>query len=140
MNYLENYSLLFVDTLFANTVLYGGGEVALSVMMQIGGYDKRLLFVIAIAGYMASIFVNYWLGRVLFKIYNSSIDNDIAAANYKSLQKYIQKFGWIILSFNMIPAIGPFLPVIASFIDFGIKRTLLFASITRAIYYLYLFL
>ena len=135
MNYLENYSLLFTDSLFANTVFYGNTEMAINVMIAVGGYDKMLIFISATLGYTVSVLVNYWFGRMLFKIYNSSIDNPTAAENYKSMQEGAQKFGWLMLCFNMVPAIGPFLPVIASFINFGIKRTLFFAVIARMAYY-----
>ena len=135
MNYIENYSLLFTDSLFANTVFYGDTEMVLDVMISVGGYDKIMMFLSATLGYAVSVLVNYWFGRVLFKIYNSSIDNPIAAENYKSMQEGMQKFGWLMLCFNMVPAIGPFLSVIASFIDFGIKRTLFFAVVARMVYY-----
>ena len=140
MNYTENYSLLFTDSLIANTVFYGNSEMALDVMLAIGGYDRVIMFIVAIIGYVVSVCINYWFGRVLFKIYNASIDNQTAAENYKSMQEGAQKFGWIMLCFNMVPAIGPFLPVLASFIDFGFKRTLFFAIVARAVYYVWVLL
>ena len=140
MNYIENYSLLFTDSLFANTVFYGNTEMALDVMIAVGGYDKIIMFLSATLGYATSVLINYWFGRILFKIYNSSIDNPIAAENYKSMQKSAQKFGWVMLCFNMVPAIGPFLPVLASFIGFGIERTLFFAVVARMVYYVWVLL
>jgi len=136
MNLLENYTLLFTDSVFANTVFYGGQEMAFDIMKQLGGYDIRIMIAVAIFGYTVSVLINYWFGRILYKIYNSSIDNKNAVENYKSLKVGSKKYGFIILCFNMIPAIGPFLPVLASFVDFGLKRTLLFTMISRLSYYI----
>ena len=101
MNLIENYSLLFTDSVFANTVFYGGSEMALYVMRDLGGYDPGIIVIVAILGYAISVLINYWFGRILYKIYNSSIDNKNAADNYKSLQKGFEKYGMIVLSFNM---------------------------------------
>ena len=140
MDYFENYSLLFADSVFANTVFYGGQEMALNIMNSLGGYDKKIMFLVATLGYAMSVLINYWFGKILFKIYNSSIDNQVAAENYKSMQEGMQRFGWLMLCFNMVPAIGPFLPVLASFINFGIKKTLFFAAIARMVYYFWVLL
>jgi len=135
MDFVENYTLLFTDSVFANTVFYGGKEMALDIMNELGGYDARIMVAVAILGYAVSVLINYWFGRILYKIYNSSIDNKNAVENYKSLKQGSEKYGIIILCFNMIPAIGPFLPVLASFLGFGLKRTLLFTIISRFSYY-----
>lgn len=136
MNLLENYSLLFTDSVFANTVFYGGKEMAFDIMNELGGYNYRIMIVVAILGYAVSVMINYWFGSILYKIYASSIDNQNAAENYKSLQQGSKKYGAIILCFNMIPAVGPFLPVLASFLGFGLQPTLLFTIISRVLYYI----
>ncbi len=136
MDLLENYSLLLTDSVFANTVFYGGKEMAFDIMHDLGGYDPIIMVIVATLGYAVSVLINYWFGRILYKIYDSSIDNKDAVQNYKSLKQGSQKYGAIILCFNMIPAIGPFLPVLASFLHFGLKRTLLFTIISRFSYYI----
>ena len=135
MDYLSNYSLLFTDSLFANTVFYGGTEMALDVMREFGGYDNRITFALALAGYAFSVMINYWFGRILYKIYDSSIDNKNAAENYKTLTLSLSKYGYIILALNILPAIGPFMPVLASFVNLGLKRTLGITLVYRIVYY-----
>lgn len=135
MNYIASYSLLFTDSLFANTIFYGGTEMALYVMKEFGGYDKRIMFTLALLGYAGSVVINYWFGRILYKIYDSSIDNKDAAENYKSLTLALSKYGYIILALNIVPAIGPFTPVLASFVNSGLKRTLGITLLYRIVYY-----
>jgi membrane protein YqaA with SNARE-associated domain len=135
MNLLENYALLFTDAIFANTVFYGGSEMVLEIMHALGGYNFSIMLIVAILGYAASVLINYWFGWILYKIYDSSIDNKNAAQNYTSLKQWSHKYGAIALCLNMIPALGPFLPVLASFLRFGLKRTLLFTIISRFFYY-----
>lgn len=135
MDHLESYSLLFTDALFANTVFYGGSEMAFYIMNAFGGYHNITMLWAATTGYAVSVLINYWFGRMLHKIYTSSIDSKNASANYQSLKKGIGKHGIWLLCFNMIPAIGPFLPMVTGFVNFGLRRTLLAAVISRIIYY-----
>lgn len=135
MDHIESYSLLFTDALFANTIFYGGSEMAFYIMNAFGGYHNITMLCVASTGYAIAVLINYWFGRVLYRIYTSSIDNKNASANYQSLKNGISKYGIWLLCFNMIPAIGPFLPVVTSFVNFGLRRTLIIAVISRIIYY-----
>jgi membrane protein YqaA with SNARE-associated domain len=138
MNQFEVYSLLFVDTLAANIVFYGTGEMILPSMLSLGGYDNKILIIVASCAYVVAFLINFWLGVMLCKIYKTSIDNESAAKNYDTLNKVFQRYGNWILCCNTMPLIGSILGVLAGFVRFNILHAVIISTVSKVIYYILL--
>lgn len=136
MNEFEAFSLLFTDSIFGNLVLYPHKEFVLFTMKELGTYSSLKAFAIGIFGFIISIFLNYVFGKILQKIFRSSIDNS-KLGNYNMLVINFQKYGYIILLFNIFPIFGLLIPLLAGFVSFGIARTIVICSLSKTIYYSY---
>lgn len=136
MERIESYSLLFTDSFISNIAFYSSSEMVIYVMHALGSYHTTLMIFLATLGFAFSILVNYWFGRMLYKIYKSSIDNDVATQNYDMISKFLLQYAIIILPFNMVPLIGSLILVIAGFVNFSLMQTLLVSIISRLIYYI----
>lgn len=136
MNELEAYFLLFTDSIFGNLVLYPHKEFVLFAMKSLGNYNALKAFIISILGFVISVILNYIFGRILLKIFKASIDT-AKQGNYEILVINFQKYGYIILIFNIFPIFGLIVPLLAGFVSFGITRTILFCTFSKALYYAY---
>lgn len=127
MNELEAYFLLFTDSIFGNLVLYPHKEFVLFTMRELGAHSTLKAFPISIAGFAISIVLNYIFGRILQKIFKASIDES-RLGNYEMLVINFQKYGYIILIFNIFPIFGLLVRLLAGFVSFGITRTVIICT------------
>ena len=136
MNELEAYFLLLTDSIFGNLVLYPHIEFVLFTMSELGIYNSYITLLISLLGFGISVSLNYFFGKILYKIYKAMSD-DSTYHNYKVLLMYFTKYGYIILLFNIFPTFGLFVPLLAGFVGFGMSRSIIFCSISKSIYYAY---
>jgi membrane protein YqaA with SNARE-associated domain len=140
MNMTEAYSLLFVDTFSAHLVFYGAGEMVFPSMLALGGYDLRFIFVISLFSYLLAFLVNFWLGLVMHKIYESSIDNESSMKNYQKFKYIFEKYGKWILCLTVFTFIGPVVNVLAGFVKFNIRQAAVIAIVCKIAYYVLLYI
>ena len=134
MDQSEAYAFLFTDVVFSNLVLTPRLELALPVMKALGFYSGHMMMLYASLGIISAFVLNYIFGIVLYNLYRFSTDQKIMA-RYLKLADILKKYGGLLLLFSFIPNIGKFIPLVAGFTRFGIINTLLFATISKMLYY-----
>ena len=133
------FFLLFCDSFFGNLLLYPHKEYIIFAIKYLNTANPLNIFFIGVLGFILSVVINYFCGFIAKKIYISSMKKS-KMHNYHTLLNSFQKYGWIILLFNILPLFGKFLPFLAGFVSFGLIRTVIFCSISKIIYYSYIIL
>lgn len=137
MNQYESFSFLFTDSLCSNLVILPKKELAIYVMKIMGGYDVNTTFIIGILGALCAVPINYLFGIVLYNLYRASSDQNIQQ-RYQKLTAFFNKFGYILLLLSAVPFVGKFMVLISGFVRYGILRSIIFASLSKAAYYFYI--
>lgn len=136
MNKFEAYFLLLNDSIFGNLVLYPSGEFVLFAMQKLVGYNSHIILLTSILGFIIAVILNYFFGKILYKIYKASVESNIHR-NHDQLVIYSQNYRYIILLFNIFPTFGSFIPLLAGFVSFGILRSMLFCLLSKILFYAY---
>jgi membrane protein YqaA with SNARE-associated domain len=134
MDQSEAYAFLFTDVVFSNLVITARLEIALPVMKALGFYSNHMMLLYASLGIISAFVLNYIFGIVLYNLYRFSTDQKIMA-RYLKLADIFKKYGGLLLLFSFIPNIGKFIPLVAGFTRFGIIKTILYAAISKMLYY-----
>ncbi|MES2214956.1 MAG: hypothetical protein V4485_02920 [Pseudomonadota bacterium] len=137
MTQFEAYLFLFTDSFFSNLVITAKLELAVHTMKLLGGYDLGWVFIIALLGSSAATPLNYLAGIVGYNLYRLSPDKQIQS-KYQKITIFFEKYGKYILLFAATPNIGKFTILVAGFTRFGLMRTILYTTISRSIYYVYM--
>ncbi|MGV2432142.1 MAG UNVERIFIED_CONTAM: hypothetical protein LVQ98_01830 [Rickettsiaceae bacterium] len=136
MDRLEAYSLLFTDTIFGNILLYAHSEFILHIIKNLGGYDKLISFVVASIGFAIAVAFNYLCGLILYRIYQSTTDSE-KQRNYLKLHAFFHQYGHYILLTNVMPLFGIFMPLLAGFVNFGFKKSVIISLLSKMLFYIY---
>lgn len=136
MSQFEAYLFLLTDSLYSSLVISPTLELALSVMKALGTYDVRMMFITSLAGSTLAGIINYLAGVVGYNLYRFSTDQQIQL-RYQKAVTIFNKYGPYILLFVVIPYFGKFTILAAGFTRFRLMRVLLYTTVSRTLYYLY---
>lgn len=137
MDQYEAYSFLFSDSLFSNLMLSTNSELAINTMRILGIYDLRIVFIIALLGFIVAIVINYLCGIVGYNLYRFSTDQTLHT-RYNKVVEFFEKYGAYLLLLAGIPPFGKFIILLAGFARFGVMKTILITFVSKASYYYYM--
>ncbi len=133
---LEIYTLLFVDTLVSNLAFIFNTEIFIN-SMQVFGYNKVNIIIVATLAYFASILINYFLGKITYNILAP-----ISANKQQSLERMElvrnHRFLPLILLLGGVPMMGKFVILFAGFCRVRLLMVISFAMIAKLTYFMLL--
>lgn len=128
MGQFEAYSLLFTDILVSNLIFIGTTDIAFGSMQIFGNYNRWLIILVAIFGYMLSTGINYLFGIVCYKILAPT---SINKAHLFNNNKYLP----LILALSCIPFFGKFIVLFAGFCKVRFRTVFFIATSSKLAYY-----
>lgn len=137
MTELNPYLSLFEDSFISTFALSIRSELIIYVMKIWGDYSNLYIFLVATLGASLSLFLDYLIGTVLYKIFLTYGDENMVV-RYAKIQSIFHKYGNTILSLSFVPYAGKFIPLIAGFTRYGRARSLVLSVISKACYYFFL--
>lgn len=138
MNQLESYSLLLSDSFFTNLAIDTSTELIVHTMKTFGNYNPILIIVIATIGFMLASIVNYFFGKIIFKVvapsnkqkHTEMVDRTQSVRNSKLLP--------YILLISAIPFWGKFIILYSGFCNIRFSYMLSIVTLAKLAYYSYL--
>ncbi len=140
MNLMENYSLLFTDTLFANFVFSFTDEIAIKAMLVFDTYPKYLIALTALGAYIIACLINYYMGKICYNILAPMNKNEQELMNQRLVLMRGSRIFKFIFLFSAAPFYGKFLILFAGFCKVNLKQTLLITIISKIIFLSILFI
>lgn len=137
MNEWSSYILLLQDTLSSNLIFTTHTELALDVMNMLGSYQQEYILLFSALGALSAIICNYIFGIFAYRIYKLSKDKKITE-RYIKLEEFYTKYGIYFLFFTFIPNFGKLISFIAGFTRFNIIQSILYAFLSKFLYYIFL--
>ena len=127
MNKLEIYSLLFTDSFTSNLAINTSEEIIIHTIKTFGTASLKITVTVATAASLVANIINYFLGKILFNVFNAAgVAEQQTIRNHK-LAKLV-KYNKIFLLLSIIPFFGKFVPVVAGFSKFPFVSTILICT------------
>jgi len=130
---VENYLMLFFDSLFSAIIVPPRRESVLPVILalQNGKYQLELVAFLAIFGNVLGSVFNCFLGRYFVFIKEKKVQGD----NLKKHQKFLIKYLHFLIPFSFLSLIGAPLCFVAGFVRIKLLNFLLLLILGKLIYY-----
>lgn len=139
---MEQYSLLFIDTLTSNIVFCFTGEFALASMKAFNLYNKYLLILVALSSFTLASALNYYFGKICYKILapfspNAKNNSDDEKLNLHTRLHKQNNIIYFALLLSGMPFTGKFIVFFAGFYKTNFMRTILITMCSKLVYYIY---
>lgn len=139
---MEQYSLLFIDTLASNIVFCFTSEFALASMKAFNLYNKYLLLLVALSSFTLASTLNYYFGKICYKIlapFNRGAKNihDTKKSTPHTQPLKQNNIIYFALLLSGTPFTGKFIVFFAGFYKANFIRTILITICSKLVYYIY---
>lgn len=138
MDILESYLFLFFDSFFANFIFSFSSEMAIKLMLIFEGYNKNLVFILALFGSLCGSIINFFIGR-FFKFLRKTEFFLKKERELKNAEEKWEKYLVWILIFSWFSFIGNAWTLLAGFMNTGFRKFIILVFSGKLFYYFYLF-
>ena len=130
---VENYLMLFFDSLFSAIIVPPRRESVLPVIiaLQNNRYQLELVALLAILGNVLGSVFNWFIGRYFIFIKEKKVQ----ANNVEKHQKLLIKYMYFLIPFSFLSLIGAPLCFVAGFVRIKLLNFLLLLILGKLIYY-----
>lgn len=138
MNQLETYSLLLSDSFFANLAIDTSTEFVIHTLKIFDNYEPIPVIIIATAGFFLASLVNYFFGKIVFKIV--APNDKVKHAAMIDRMDYIRQLRVLplILLSSAVPFFGKFVVLFAGFCNIRFTYVISITTFAKLGYYTYL--
>ena len=132
MDFFESYSFLLIDNFYANLCFTFASPLALYAMRSFG-FNVYYLLLGAILSWAGAALVNFFSGKLCYKIFQNY--NNDSSHNIKTVQNH--PFLPLMLLLSGTEFFGNFIVFFAGFSYIPLRKTLIYATLGKFIYYSY---
>lgn len=138
MSSTESYLFLFFDSFFANFIFSFSSEMVVKLMLIFEGYNKNLVFALALFGSVCGSVANFFIGKY-FKLLRKTEFLLRKQKEIKNAEEKWEKYLVWILFFSWFSFIGNAWALLAGFLNTGFKKFIILVFSGKLLFYFYLF-